>query len=76
MDLITKTYALIDRSQMTYREIADGSGVDVNWFAKFKQRRINSPGAPKVQKVHDFLLRHESTHGANDADKVSRRVEQ
>lgn len=57
MDLLTKTYELIAKSELTYREIADGARVDVNWFAKFKQRRIKSPGVPKVQAVHDFLSR-------------------
>lgn len=57
MDLLSRTYALIAKSKLTYREIADGAGVDVNWFAKFKQRKIGSPGVEKVQAVHDFLVR-------------------
>jgi hypothetical protein len=57
MDLIQRTYELIDgaKSSLTSREIADGAGVDINWFNKFRQRRIDSPGAPKVQAVYDFL---------------------
>jgi transcriptional regulator with XRE-family HTH domain len=61
MDLLTRTYELIGKSKLTYREIADGANVDVNWFAKFKQRRIGSPGVEKVQKVHDFLIRRASS---------------
>lgn len=67
MDLLQRTYELIDGTALTYREIAAGAGVDVNWFAKFKQKRIRSPGVPKVQAVHDFLLQqslqsHDSDH--------------
>lgn len=73
MDLLTKTYDLIEKSPLTYRQIADGASVDFNWFAKFKQRRINSPGVSKVQAVHDFLLRHTDHSEADDGHKVSRR---
>lgn len=55
MDLLQTTYDLIDRSNLTSKQIASGAGVDINWFAKFKCRRISSPGVEKVQAVHDFL---------------------
>lgn len=55
MDLLQRTYELIDESQLTQREIAEGARVGREWFAKFVQRRIPSPGVPKVQAVYDFL---------------------
>jgi len=55
MDLLQRTVELIQASKLTYREIAAGSGVDIQWFAKFKQGRIGDPGVSKVQAVHDFL---------------------
>lgn len=55
MDLLQRTTDLIKATKMTYREIADGAGVDIQWFAKFKQGRIGDPGVSKVQAVHDFL---------------------
>lgn len=57
MDLLQRTYDLIDQSDLSQRKIAAGAGVRRDWFAKFKQRRIKSPGVPKVQAVHDFLAR-------------------
>ena len=55
MDLLQQTYELLEKSDKTYREIADGAGVGLQWFCKFKQRRIKSPGVPKGQAVYDFL---------------------
>lgn len=55
MDLLQRTYELIDKTSLTRRQVAAGAGVKIDWFAKFKQRRIESPGAPKVQAVYDFL---------------------
>jgi hypothetical protein len=58
MDLLQRTYELIESAtDMSQREIAAGAGVKRDWFAKFSQRAIKSPGVPKVQKVHDFLSR-------------------
>lgn len=54
-NLLERTYQLLDSSDLTYSEIADGAGVDINWLAKFKQRAIGEPGISKVQGVHDFL---------------------
>jgi hypothetical protein len=53
--LLERTYQLLDSSDLTYREIAEGAAVDMNWLAKFKQRAIGEPGISKVQRVHDFL---------------------
>lgn len=56
MDLLQQTYKLIDASGLIDREIATGAGVDLNWFNKFRRKKIGSPGVPKVQRVHDFLV--------------------
>jgi hypothetical protein len=55
VNLLNETYALLDVTKFTYREIADGARVDVNWLVKFALRSIASPGAARVQNVHDFL---------------------
>lgn len=70
MDLLQQTIELIKASKLTYREIATGAGVDIHWFAKFKQGCIGDPGVSKVQAVHDFLA-----HGkrASEACDVSSR---
>jgi hypothetical protein len=56
MDLLKRTYELIDQAKdLSQREIAAGAGVKRDWFAKFVQRKISSPGTPKVQAVYEFL---------------------
>lgn len=55
MTLLDRTYQLLDACGLTYREIAAGADVDINWVAKLKQRNIAEPGVIKVQAVHDFL---------------------
>ena len=55
MNLLEQTYALLDVTQLKYREIADGARVDENWLVKFALRSIASPGAARVQNVYDFL---------------------
>jgi hypothetical protein len=57
MDLLQQTYRLIEKTELSQRQIAAGAGVGRDWFAKFAQRRIKSPGVPKVQRVYDFLSR-------------------
>lgn len=54
-NLLGITYELLDASDLTYREIASGAGVDINWVAKLKQRAIGEPGVTKVQAVYNFL---------------------
>lgn len=54
--LLDKTYRLLEETDLTYRQVASGAAVDMNWLAKFKQRAIAEPGVGKVQRVHDFLL--------------------
>jgi len=57
VNLLESTYALVDQTSLSQREIASGSGVGLEWFRKFMRRRIPSPGVTKVQAVHDFLSR-------------------
>jgi hypothetical protein len=54
--LLDRTYHLLAGTKLTYQQIAVGASVDINWLAKFKQRRIDEPGINKVQAVHDFLI--------------------
>jgi hypothetical protein len=53
--LLERTYCLLDSTDLTYREVAEGASVDMNWLAKLKQRQIIEPGVLKIQRVHDFL---------------------
>lgn len=65
-NLLAQTYQLLDESALKYREIADGAGVDFNWFLKFKFRQIEEPGVKKVQAVHDFLRSGKKRDRAGD----------
>jgi predicted XRE-type DNA-binding protein len=66
MDLLQRTYELIDQSKLSRRQIAVGAGVERSWFRKFAKRDIPSPGVQKVQAVHDFLSNatRETNHAA------------
>jgi hypothetical protein len=66
-NLLELTYQLLDESQLKYREIAAGAGVDINWLAKFKQRAIGEPGVTKVQAVYDFLRSKRNTRDRKHA---------
>lgn len=57
MNLLDRTYQLVESSTLKRSDIAKGAGVEFEWFKKFKQGVIVSPGVDKVQKVHDFLAR-------------------
>jgi len=57
--LLDKTFQLLDDTDLTYRQIAKGAAVDMNWLAKLKQGAIKEPGVQKVQRVHDFLLAYQ-----------------
>jgi len=54
--LLARTLRLLEETDLTYRQIAGGAAVDMEWLAKFKQGRIDEPGINKVQRVHDFLV--------------------
>ena len=54
-NLHDETLQLIGQSTMTQRQIAEGAGVGLQWFLKFVQGRIASPGVDKVQAVYDYL---------------------
>lgn len=56
MDLLQRTYELLEGTKLSQRQIAAGAGVGREWLAKFMQRRIRSPGTPRVQAVHNFLV--------------------
>ena len=54
--LLSRTYRLLDATNLTYRQIAEGANVDRHWLEKFKQRVVSEgAGVAKVQRVHDFL---------------------
>lgn len=69
--LLSRTQRLLEESGLTYRQIAAGAVVDMEWLAKFKQNRIGEPGVNKVQRVHDFLVMSVATKTPRSRKKVS-----
>lgn len=55
MNLLERTYALLDKTALTREEISKGADVGIDWLKKFAGRHIPEPGVKKVQAVHDFL---------------------
>ena len=59
--LLSRTQRLLKVARLSYGKIAEGSGLDKNWVAKFCQGNIGEPGVTKVQAVHDFLSTYVET---------------
>lgn len=59
--LLDSTYRLLFATNLNYRQLAEGTGLDKNWIEKFKQRVISKgAGIDKVQRLHDFLFAYEA----------------
>lgn len=56
-DLLSKTRALLDSSDLSLREIAEGAGppVSYEWLKKFAGDYQSDPTVTRVQTLHDFL---------------------
>lgn len=61
--LLEQTYALLDASEESVSEIAEGAGVNPHWLAKFRRRRWENPGVVSVERVYRYL----STRAARGA---------
>jgi hypothetical protein len=61
-DLLTKTRALLEASDLSLREIAEGAGppVSYEWLKKFAGDYQSDPTVTRVQTLHDFLARRRS----------------
>lgn len=62
--LLDSTLRLLDATNLTLRQIAEGASVDREWLAKLKQRAIPEPGVNKVQRVFWFLNDYENVRTA------------
>lgn len=54
--LLQKTLKLLEKSQLTRRQVALGAGVGEDWLKKVQLGKIPDPGVRRVQRVHDFLV--------------------
>jgi hypothetical protein len=56
-DLLSKTRSLLERSELSLREIAEGAGppVTYEWLKKFAGDYQSDPTITRVQTLHDFL---------------------
>jgi len=61
-DLLTKTRALLESSELSLRDIANGAGppVTYEWLKKFAGDYQSDPTVTRVQTLHDFLARRKS----------------
>jgi hypothetical protein len=57
MNLLNDTYGLLDQARKNHslRQIAEGSGVNYHWLAKFAQRAYPDPSVVKVQTLYSWL---------------------
>lgn len=61
--LLERTYRLLDGSNESMAEIADGAGVNYHWLRKFALRTHADPGVNRVERLFRYL----SERAANDA---------
>lgn len=55
-ELLNRTRKLAGESKMTHEQLANATGLNKWWMAKFRQGAINNPGILTVQKLHDWLV--------------------
>lgn len=58
-DLLSKTRALLEATNIPLRQIAEGAGAPVTyeWLKKFAGDYQSDPTVTRVQTLHDFLVR-------------------
>lgn len=54
----------LDKTPLTYQEIADGSGVPKRTVEKVARKEIEDPGVSHIQKLHDFFRGQEQRAAA------------
>ena len=69
--LLPQTYRLLDSTNLTYQQIADGCGVTKHWIMKLKQRQIEEPGVKKIQLVRDFLAAYDAIRTSSNSTTES-----
>jgi len=54
-NLLNKTRKLLADATDPLSEIAEASGVGLEWLRKFRADSIPNPGVIRVQQLHDYL---------------------
>lgn len=55
--LLDRTKKLLaDRGDATFREIADGAEVPIEWLKSIHYGRIDNPGVKTLEKLHAYLI--------------------
>jgi transcriptional regulator with XRE-family HTH domain len=67
LSLVGKTRLMMRRSELTQREMAEGSGVGYEWLRQFWRNSFADYGVRKVQRLHDFLEAEEARTAAATA---------
>jgi transcriptional regulator with XRE-family HTH domain len=57
--ILERTYRLLEKTDLSYLEIAEKTGLTKSWVAKFAQGAIDDPGVNKVELVHNLLIGRE-----------------
>lgn len=55
VDLLDRTYTLLDQCTLRRTELARRAKVGEEWLKKFEARAMKDPSVRRVQKVHNFL---------------------
>jgi transcriptional regulator with XRE-family HTH domain len=59
MALYQYVMARLDSAELTYQEIADGSGVNKRTVEKIARKEIEDPGVSHVEKLAEYFRKQE-----------------
>lgn len=59
--LITKTYVLLDESNLSLPDLFKETGIPFYWLRQFKGRIFVNPSVNRVQCLYEFLAKKELT---------------
>ena len=61
---LAMVYELLDSTDLSAREIADGARVGRKWVSRVRRRELEDPGSQKIERVYHFLLASQSKETA------------
>lgn len=69
--LLARTVELLNASELSTREIADGARVGFEWLRKLRAGAPHDFGVSRVQAVHDFLAARAAQQDAPQAPEAA-----
>lgn len=61
--------------KLSFRRIAEATGLSQDWLAKLSRGEWGDPGILKIAKLHDYLSSQDNSDGNNSNDMPARPIE-